>query len=343
VVGVTSGRDRELGRARLVELGSERMVRFIPVARIPPAERTRRLPHSAALVSGCYRFRPRLRADVVHFHRAETALTCHRLLGSAPTVLFLHGAGQAHGRGVGQESFWALTPGFVYKVVERLTVRGAAYTFVTDRSKAALLSRHIGSVSAATNWYDGNVFSPPPDEPRLRPLVIGWFGRFQESKDPLLAVEVFKALAAAGVTFRAWLAGEGPLEGTIRQSLDSAGLSQVEMLGLLSRPELAQRLRASTACLGTSRWEGIPRGLIEALACGVPVVSSDVGDVASVVRPENGVLLQQRAPEVFAHALREAGANNSPRRVAQSVAHLDVRHVVPRLLCEIESRVRLRS
>src|SRR5262249_35101747 len=156
-----------------------------------------------------------------------------------PYVLFLHGDGQAHRWGVGRESFWGLTPGFVYDSMERLTARGAEHTFVTDRRKAALLERRIASVSAATNWYDGSLFSPASDQSRPRSLVIGWFGRFQESKDPLLAVKAFESLAAAGVTFEAWFAGEGPLEGPIRRSLASAGLSQVKMLGLLSQSELA--------------------------------------------------------------------------------------------------------
>jgi glycosyltransferase involved in cell wall biosynthesis len=339
VIGVTTEPNSELGQPRYVDVGAEHPVQFVPVARVQSGELSRRLPETATLVSGCHRFRPQIRADVVHFHRAEAAVACRPLHRRLPVVLFLHGAGQAHRRHGGGESFWRFAPGLAYDLIERAAVRSAARTFVMDHDKASFLERYSRSVSAAENWYDGTMFSPNGGEARSKALVVGWIGRFQESKDPLLAAEVFAELAATGIPFQAWMAGEGPLRAATERALAEAGLSHVEVLGLLSSADLARRLRATTVCLATSRWEGIPRAVIEALACGVPVVSSDVGDVSSLIRPENGVLLRKREPAAFARALCDVSTRSSPGTVSQSVTHLDVQRVVPNLLDDVESRL----
>jgi glycosyltransferase involved in cell wall biosynthesis len=339
VIGVTIDPSTELGQPRYVDVGAEHAVQFVPVARVQSRERSRRLPETATLVSGCHRFRPQIRADVVHFHRAEAALACRPLHRNIPVVLFLHGAGQAHRRDGGGESFWRFAPGLPYALIERAAVRSAARTFVMDRDQASFLNRYSRPVSAGENWYDGTIFSPNVGGPRPKTLVVGWIGRLQESKDPLLAAEVFAELAATGIPFQAWMAGEGPLRAATERALAKAGLSQVEVLGLLSPTDLADHLRATTVCLATSRWEGIPRAVIEALACGVPVVSTDVGDVSSLIRPENGVLLGERDPAAFARALCDVSTRSSPGTVSRSVTQLDVQRVVPNLLDEVESGV----
>ena len=82
--------------------------------------------------------------------------------------------------------------------------------------------------------------------------------------------------------------------------------------------------------------EGIPRAHVEALACGVPVVSTDVGDVRSLIRPDNGRLVGP--------ATRGTDNGDGRGRVAHDTS-IGVRFrrtsgrsvVVPRLLDEAEA------
>jgi glycosyltransferase involved in cell wall biosynthesis len=337
IIGVTQDSTRRLGRKAHVDVGGGRVVEFIPVARVRDATHKRRIPHTAQLVAGVLKFHPTIDADIVHFHRPETTVALGGRVRDARAITFLHGAGQAHKFGAGGESFWRAAPPGLYQWIIRRAIRRSDCTYVMDRRKAEALSQGFRNVRAGKNWYDGSLFYRADGQPMPGKMVIGWFGRLEESKDPMLAVRVFGELAARGHKFEAWMAGNGALRETVERELRAASLNMVSVVGLLDSHELATRLRRTTVCLATSRWEGIPRAIIEALACGVPVVSTDVGDVRSLICPENGVLVAERAPAELIAAIEPVVANTSPPTVAKSVAHLEATRVVPSLLQEIEA------
>lgn len=167
--------------------------------------------------------------------------------------------------------------------------------------------------------------------------MIGWFGRLEESKDPMLALRVFQELAAKGRNFEAWIAGDGALRETVERKVRAEKLNTVRLLGLLEPHELAGRLHGTTVALATSRWEGIPRGLIEAMACGVPVVCTDVGDVRSLISPDSGILVSGREPADLIAAIDHVVGHSSREMVAKSVAYLEAERVIPSLLRDIEA------
>lgn len=337
IIGVTQDSTRPLGRTAHVNIDGGRKVEFLPVARVLDATHKRRLPHTAQLVAGLLRFHPTIDADIVHFHRAETAVVCASYVKEAQVVTFLHGAGQAHRIGAGSESFWRAAPGGLYDWIMLTAIRRSDRAYVMDRRKAEMLGQRLRNVSVGKNWYDGSLFYCSDGQPTPRKTVIGWVGRLEESKDPLLAIRVFRELAARGHKFEAWMAGNGPLREMVERELSAADLNMVNVVGLLDPHELAARLCRSTVCLATSRWEGIPRAIIEALACGVPVVSTDVGDVRSLISPENGVLVEGREPAELIDAIERVTASASPPAVAESVAHLEAKRVVPSLLSDLEA------
>ena len=186
------------------------------------------------------------------------------------------------------------------------------------------------------NWYDDAIFRPAQADVTTDEPVIGWVGRLEESKDPLLALRVFEALRAGGLRFEAWMAGDGPLRGLVENEVQMRGLDNVRLAGLLTADDLADRLRGTTVCLATSRWEGIPRALIEALACGVPVVTTDVGDMRYIVRPGAGYVVEQRAETALAAAVEASLEDGPSAETAASVTQWSVSRVVPRLLGDLE-------
>ena len=78
------------------------------------------------------------------------------------------------------------------------------------------------------------------------------------------------------------LLGEGPSLPAAQNQVQSAGLTdRVHFLGW--RDDVLQILRAAQLFLLPSRWEGMPHALLEAMACGLPVVAMDVEGVREVV------------------------------------------------------------
>ncbi len=113
-------------------------------------------------------------------------------------------------------------------------------------------------------------------------LVLIQVARLDYLKNHLTAVRTLERIAAARPEVRLVLIGEGPEREAIEREVRRRGLSgHVRLLGL--RKDVARLLPAADLFLLTSVSEGIPLTLIEAMAAGLPVVSTDVGGVPEVV------------------------------------------------------------
>jgi glycosyltransferase involved in cell wall biosynthesis len=128
------------------------------------------------------------------------------------------------------------------------------------------------AAEAAARAYDGE-------------LVALSVGRLEREKNPLLLADVLALLRERDPRWRLVVAGEGPLEGELRERLRELGVeAAAELRGYVpidgGLPEL---YRSSHAFLHVSFTEGLPQVLFEAFAAGLPVVATDVGGVAAAV------------------------------------------------------------
>jgi glycosyltransferase involved in cell wall biosynthesis len=132
---------------------------------------------------------------------------------------------------------------------------------------------------------------------------IGFLGRLTGQKNPLILVDVLKAMRPLKPTLS--IIGGGPLAAELRARVMEAGLSgQIVMHGERGR---AEALRIASSCrvlLLPSRWEGHPIALIEAMHLGLPAVASDVpGSNEIVVHGETGYLVPAQDVEGYAACL----------------------------------------
>ena len=117
--------------------------------------------------------------------------------------------------------------------------------------------------------------------------LLVWVGRFEAEKDPLLALDALAAARAAGVDARLTMLGAGRLEAALKARATQLGFDAfVEFPGFADPlPYLAR----AELLLATSEYEGYGLAIIEALAAGVPVLSTDVG-----VAREAGAVIADR-------------------------------------------------
>jgi glycosyltransferase involved in cell wall biosynthesis len=120
--------------------------------------------------------------------------------------------------------------------------------------------------------------------------VVGTVGRLTAIKQHTLFLDVVKELAAAHPRLVALVAGDGEEREALERHATAAGLAdRVRFLGW--RRDLTTVYGATDVFVLTSRNEGTPVALIEAMAAGVPGVSTDVGGVKDVIdSPDVGVL-----------------------------------------------------
>ncbi|MES3020538.1 MAG: glycosyltransferase [Pseudomonadota bacterium] len=121
-------------------------------------------------------------------------------------------------------------------------------------------------------------------------LVLGAVGRLSPQKRPEALIALVAALRARFPGVRLVLAGSGPLEAQLRQQVALQGLSaHVVFAGFVGAVE--ELLPAFDLHLLLSRNEGFGIATIEAMACGVPVVGTDVPGTADILRRSMGGLL----------------------------------------------------
>ncbi|MDZ4186084.1 MAG: glycosyltransferase [Desulfuromonadales bacterium] len=105
------------------------------------------------------------------------------------------------------------------------------------------------------------------------PVLVG-VGRLTEQKDFATLIEAFARVRAAGVSCRLLILGEGELRSSLEALVRQHGLQKdVALPGFVDNPY--QYLANARLFVLSSRWEGLPTVLIEALAAGTPVVSTN--------------------------------------------------------------------
>lgn len=137
--------------------------------------------------------------------------------------------------------------------------------------------------------------------------VLAYVGRLSTEKDvPLFVTAVSQIVRRnPGLRIRAMIAGDGPELLRVEQAIEREGLwNEVRLLGDSRRvPEI---LAASEYLLLTSRSEGSPLTIMEAMSLGLVVLSTDVGNVREVIdNGVNGFVVEGRDPAAFAARFEE--------------------------------------
>lgn len=175
---------------------------------------------------------------------------------------------------------------------------------------------------------DVELFRPDPEAGRAArarlgwkdegPPVAGFLGRFIEDKGLGVAMRVLETTTSP---WRALFVGGGPREPALRQWAARHG-DRVRIVGGVPHDRVPDHLNAMDVLLApsqtTARWrEQFGRMLIEAFACGVPVIASDSGEIPYVVA-DAGVIVGERDEPGWRRAL--ADLLESPARRAEFAA-----------------------
>lgn len=125
--------------------------------------------------------------------------------------------------------------------------------------------------------------------------------RDQKGLPDLLAAT--PAILAADPRARVAIVGNGPVEDALRERARALGLDREERFAMLPfEGPPARHIRALDVYVLPSLWEAFPIGTLEAMACGVPQVATDVGGTREGVKPETGLLVPAHDPQRLAAA-----------------------------------------
>lgn len=148
--------------------------------------------------------------------------------------------------------------------------------------------------------------------PAGRRLAVGYVGRMDPAKDPLMFVEIAALLRSRPIDFV--IAGDGPLEAKVRKSIRRRGLERnIRYLGRV-RSDLMPAIYAELdVVVVPSRIDGRPQVVQEAQASGIPVVAADVGSIRDLIDDEDSGLLCPAGSMAGAYAAQIARLMDQPK------------------------------
>ena len=148
--------------------------------------------------------------------------------------------------------------------------------------------------------------------------VIASVGHLLEDKGHQFAVEALPALPDTTLL----IAGEGPRRAHLERLALRLGVERrVHFAGLVPHGEMPLLYSAADVLVLASAREGMPNVVLESLACGTPVVATDVGGIGEVVRSAAaGVLMSDRSTGALLEAIARLEATAVPREVTRQYA-----------------------
>ncbi|MGH2605000.1 MAG: glycosyltransferase family 4 protein, partial [Anaerolineales bacterium] len=341
VIGLTSDPDLRPSRRWIDTVFADRPVRFFAALHDPEPDRVRRLPLSLRFTVACRAARVNASGRIVQFHRFETAYGLPRWPGQR-WVYFLHNHPTEAQSPMSDVRWRRLARLHIRMITDRL--RRADAVAAVDPRTPGWIQSHLPSLSGRVlllpQWADPAVFSPGGPEERERARVdlrrslaaspdariVLFAGRLETQKDPLGLVDAIENVARVRDDVLLVIVGKGRLEGSITERARSLGIGdRLRLMGPVERSRLASLYRGADVVACTSAYEAGPRYVFEALACGTPAVSFDVGQVTPVLEKEKaaGRLVARRTTQAFSQALLEVLAQArdaaSVRRCAASV------------------------
>jgi glycosyltransferase involved in cell wall biosynthesis len=230
----------------------------------------------------------------------------YRSAGRLPYILSLRGS---------DVPGYNIRLGIDYKLLSGLFRRiwNGADAIVANSSGLARLAGQFApnlSIQVIPNGVDTRQYFPAQEPVPRRPLQILSVCRLIRRKRICLSIHAVQKALEAGLDVHFHIAGEGNLLGSLRKTAEQLGLAdRVHFLGRVEPERMPEVYRRSHLLLMTSKHEGMSNAMLEAMACGLPIVTTHCEGVDELVR-DNGVVVEESSPEKIGQAIL-AIANDS--------------------------------
>lgn len=321
MVGVTTGpAARPVGRWTTCALDG-RTFEMFPVLALNSAGTRGCIPLSMRFTAAVAGYRKMVEGDVLEFHRLEPAVLFAN--DKRAKNAFIHQNMQEL-KNRKSDILWSRLPGLYYRLEDWLMPKLNSVYIVREDAVKWYQGRFPSIASNfrfTPTWVDPDVFRLPTESERKKARddlskefsfdssaqILLSVGRLDSQKDPLLLAEAFVGLRERYPQACLIYVGDGVLRGQVEAYAKSSIASKsIYFAGLRSAQAIAQMFWAADLFVLSSAYEGMPMCVLEALGSGVPVVTTDVGEIRRVVLPgKNGAIVNERTADALADAMTE--------------------------------------
>ncbi|WP_410813849.1 glycosyltransferase family 4 protein [Micromonospora sp. 067-2] len=231
----------------------------------------------------------------------------------------------------GGDGHWVGTCCDTHRDLVRAVFRHAPALLIGSPSFAAEVSARHGidpsRFTVVPGATDAERFAPARPLGRIgEPVVLLYHGRVDARKGVLDLLDAVAGLRAQGVPVRLVISGIGPdLELTAARVAELGLAADVDLLGMVGYDRAHEVYAGADIFVSPTYAEGFSNTILEAMATGLPVVSTDVVGVRDCVRPEeNGLLVPAGNAEALGRAVRRLIDDPALRRRLAVQARRDV-------------------
>ncbi len=267
------------------------------------------------------------KSAIIHAQRPDMLIPAALLNKGNPIICSLHGA---HDKAVFHKK--GVFHGYLYSFLQRLSFRKAdVLVAVDDDTRKYFLGKYP--------WIEGKITVVPiaVDMDRFQPLdrikvrkihnfgkadkIIIFVGRLEKEKNLLMLVDAFSKIKRKIANAKLMLVGRGRQEHKLREKIRELKLEDVIFTDEVGNEKVPELLNCADVFVFCSFYEGSPTVIKEALACNVPVVSVDVGDVRKVLENIDGCYIAEGNVDDFTQkimrVLEEGRKINSREKMLQ--------------------------
>lgn len=225
----------------------------------------------------------------IHFpNQAVPLLSILFFLKKPKTVVNFHGEDLVYSDSGYENVLGNLTEKFCNKYASAIVVPSEYFKSIADKRRLIHEDKIIVSPSGGIN---PSYFYPNVDKSHLdisKEIYLGYVGRLEKEKGVIEYIETCKQLKIKGITFKGYIIGYGTLYEYVLNFINDNRLEQdIQIINGVSQSELGNYYRQFDLLIfSSSARTGESLGLtgIEAMACGTPVIGSDIGGISSYLK-----------------------------------------------------------
>jgi glycosyltransferase involved in cell wall biosynthesis len=238
--------------------------------------------------------------DIIHAHShlflSTNLCALIRKLGSSPLIITNHGLISQTAPMWIQRFFIPTIGKWTFKSADRII----CYT-MHEKNELIELGINPEKIVVIHNGIDTEVFFP--NDTQIQNHTILWIGRYTRGKGVQYLIDAFYCLMQRYPDAHLIMIGDGPEKREILKKIQDLGLStNITLRTFVPNEDLPALYRRSDVFVLPSLSEGIPRTILESMACGIPVICTDLPQLVDLVTGA-GVVVPARDPEAIASAI----------------------------------------
>ena len=248
-------------------------------------------------------FKSRKRFDIIHAHShlfySTNICTLIRLIGRAtPLVITNHGLLSASVPDWLNNFYKTCITPLIYHIADH------AICYTEDEKKLLMdLGINDKKISIIHNGIDTLQFYPDPLLKKAVPSQILWVGRFVPGKGVEYLIDAFSLVMKKQKNVQLVLIGQGGQMKEIQEKITKNGLtSNVRIIEYVENSRLRELYTKSKIFVLPSLMEGVPRTMLEAMACGIPVIVTKLPHLEDIIKG-SGYTVPAKNPEVLAETI----------------------------------------